>query len=196
MTTNQNKVAQATKATSKVEKLGNAVIAKAKETANVTEVEFETPVIETDKEAPAVVKAAQEAAKAKKEAAETAAKAKEDAKIAAEAAKAERIAKATPIPAPKEGALVEGQKYIQTMQSPMVVFGKKTISDGDKPSRMGGKGVQVEVQVLPGTNVASVKKPGSTRIFYTIIENLDTTPAPEVVPEAVPAATEDAEAAN
>ena len=174
MTKNENKVAPATKATSKVEKLGNAVVAKATETANV----------ETAKEAPAVVKAAQDAAKAKKEAADVAAKAKEDAKIASEAAKAERIAKATPIPAPKEGALVEGQKYIQTMQSPMVVFGKKTIAEGDKSSRMGGKGVQVEVQVLPGTNVASVKKPGSTRIFYTIIENLDTTPAPEAAPVA------------
>lgn len=184
MTKNEKSAAPAAKATSKVEKMGKAVVATAtEETANVK------PAAEA-KEAPAVVKAAQEAAQAKKEAAELAAKAKEDAKVAAEAAKAERIAKATPIPAPKEGALVEGQKYIQTMQSPMVVFGKKTISEGDKSSRMGGKGVQVEVQVLPGTNVASVKKPGSTRIFYTIIENLDTTPAPEAAPVVAEVAEE------
>jgi len=184
MTKNSGKAAPAAKATSKVEKLGKAVEAPATEAANG----------KTAKEAPAVVKAAQEAAQAKKDAAAVAAKAKEEAKAAQEAAKAERAALATPIPAPKDGALVEGQKYIQTMQSPMVVFGKKTISEGDKSSRMGGKGVQVEVQLLPGTNVASVKKPGSTRIFYTIIENLDTTPAPEAAPEAAPVAAEAAEA--
>lgn len=175
MTKDSQKATPVAKTTKKVEKLGDAVVASATKTANV----------EKAKEAPAVVKAAQEAAQAKKEAAEIAAKAKEEARAAAEAAKAERIAKATPIPAPKDGALVEGQKYIQTMQSPMVVFGKKTIAEGDKSSKMGGKGVQVEVQVLPGTNVASVKKPGSTRIFYTIIENLDTTPAPETAPVPV-----------
>jgi hypothetical protein len=169
----------AKEATSKVEKLGKAVEAPATTASG-----------KIAKEAPAVVKAAQDAAQAKKDAAAVAAKAKEEAKAAQEAAKAERAALATPIPAPKDGSLVEGQKYIQTMQSPMVVFGKKTISEGDKSSRMGGKGVQVEVQVLPGTNVASVKKPGSTRIFYTILENLDTTPAPE----AAPVATETAEA--
>lgn len=184
MTKDSKSATPVAKATSKVEKLGKAVEATATEAANGKKA----------KEAPAVVKAAQEAAQAKKEAAEVAAKAKEEAKAAQEAAKAERIALATPIPAPTEGALVEGQKYIQTMQSPMVVFGKKTISEGDKSSKMGGKGVQVEVQVLPGTNVASVKKPGSTRIFYTIIENLDTTPAPEAAPEAAPVAAETAEA--
>ena len=129
---------------------------------------------------------ADQAAKAAQDAKDAAKKAVEDARIAAKAAadeaKALRDAKATPIAAPAALTdLVEGQKYNLVMQSPMVVFSKKDILATDKPSKMGGKGVQVEVKVLPGTQVASVKKPGSTRIFYTTIANLDTkevAPAP------------------
>jgi hypothetical protein len=139
---------------------------------------------------------AEAAAKAAQDAKETAKKAAEDAKAAAKAAAEEaralRIAKATPIAAPAALTdLIEGQKYNLTMQSPMTVFSKKLILATDKPSRMGGKGVQVEVQILAGTEVASVKKPGSSRIFYTTKANLDTTPAPEApAPAAVPATEE------
>jgi len=142
--------------------------------------------------APAATMSAEEAAKAAQDAKEAAKKAADDAKAAAKAAaeeaKALRTAKATPIAAPAALTdLIEGQKYNLTMQSPMIVFSKKLILATDKPSRMGGKGVQVEVQILAGTEVASVKKPGSSRIFYTTKANLDTTPAPEPAPAAVPA---------
>lgn len=157
------------------------------EAAEATEA---APVMTADQAA----KAAQDAKEAAKAAAEAA---KAAAKTAAEEAKLLRIAKATPIAAPAALTdLVEGQKYNVTMQSPMVVFSKKTILATDKPSRMGGKGVQVEVQILAGTEVASVKKPGSTRIFYTTLGNLDTTPAPEPAPVAEPAVEEVAEEAK
>ena len=154
------------------------------------------PAAEVNNEAAAPAMTAEQAAKAAQDAKDAAKKAAEDAKIAAKAAadeaKALRDAKATPIAAPAALTdLVEGQKYNLTMQSPMVVFSKKDILATDKPSKMGGKGVQVEVKVLPGTQVASVKKPGSTRIFYTTIANLDTK---EVV--AAPAAEEVAEEAK
>ena len=182
---NPNKGANAQNEVAKTaQTIGEAVAAPAAETA--------TPATEEAK--PAMT--AEEAAKAAQDAKEAAKKAAEDAKAAAKAAaeeaKALRIAKATPIAAPAALTdLIEGQKYNLTMQSPMVVFSKKTISATDKPSRMGGKGVQVEVQILAGTEVASVKKPGSSRIFYTTVGNLDTTPAPEApAPAAVPATEE------
>ena len=195
MNKNANKGGNTPKESAKTaQTIGEAVAAPAAEANN----EAAAPAAEANNEAaaPAATMSAEEAAKAAQEAKDKAKKAAEDAKAAAKAAaeeaKALRIAKATPIAAPAALTdLVEGQKYNLTMQSPMVVFSKKTIVATDKPSRMGGKGVQVEVQILAGTDVASVKKPGSSRIFYTTVGNLDTTPAPEApAPAAVPATEE------
>jgi hypothetical protein len=97
----------------------------------------------------------------------------ENAPVATVAKKKVTIAK-TPKPV-KTGFVFEiGQKLERLLTSPLTVFSKKDALD--KPAKM-GPGANVILKKLAeigptGTHMVQVKKPGSSRIFYTTEENV------------------------